>query len=134
VSTVEQVEKIISLSVENVAISSAAIGNPDLIAKAAAVVGSQSSAVVIDVKKVKSREPYELFIHNGGKATGLGPVEFAKMAERLGADELVINSIDCDGVMKGYDLELTRKVHEAISLPSTVLGGAGSLKDIAALI
>jgi cyclase len=134
VKTVKQIEEIISLGVEKVAISSAAIGNPDLIAKAAATVGSQSIVVVMDVKKDNSRESYELFIHNGRKGTGLGPVEFAKTAERLGAGELVVNSIDCDGLMKGYDLQLARKVRDAINIPITVLGGAGSLKDIAALI
>jgi imidazole glycerol-phosphate synthase subunit HisF len=134
VKTVEQVEEIISLGVEKVAISSAAIGNPDLIAKAAEVVGNQSIVVVMDVKKVEGRELYEIFIHNGTGGTGLNPVEFAKRAEDLGAGELVINSIDCDGSMRGYDLQLARRVRDATNLPITVLGGAGSLKDIAALI
>jgi cyclase len=134
VKTVEQVEEIISLGVEKVAISSAAIGNPELIAKAAEVVGSQSIVVVMDVKKVDVRDPYEIFIHNGTSGTGLNPVEFAKRAEDLGAGELVINSIDCDGQMKGYDLPLARIVRDATNLPITVLGGAGSLKDIAVLI
>jgi len=134
VKTVEQIEEIISLGVEKVAISSAAISNPDLIAKAAAVVGSQSIVVVMDVKKVKSRELYELFVYNGRQSTGLGPLEFAKTAERLGAGELLINSIDCDGLMAGYDLQLARKVRDTTNLPMTVLGGAGSLEDIAALV
>jgi cyclase len=134
VKTVEQVKEIISLGVEKVAISSAAIGNPELIAKAAEVVGSQSIVVVMDVKKVEAREPYEVFIHNGTKGTGLSPVEFAKTAEYLGAGELVINSIDRDGLMKGYDFQLAGRVRDANNLPMTVLGGAGSLKDIAALI
>jgi cyclase len=134
VKTVEQVEKIISLGVEKIAISSAAIANPDLIAKAAEVVGSQSIVVVMDVRKVKSGGPYEIFVDNGRKGSGLSPVEFAKTAEHQGAGELVINSIDCDGLMKGYDLQLARKVRDATNLPITVLGGAGSLKDIASLI
>lgn len=134
IKTVAQVEEIISLGVEKVAISSGAIGNPDLIAQAAKVVGSQSIVVVMDVKKGPSREAYELFIHNGTKGTGLSPVEFAKTAEQLGAGELVINSIDCDGMMKGYDLQLARDVRDVTNLPITILGGAGSLKDIATLI
>lgn len=133
VKTVEQVEEIISVGVEKVAISSAAIRNPELIAKAAEVVGNQSIVVVMDVKKSKS-EGYELFTHNGTKVTGLNPFEFAKRVEQLGAGELVINSIDRDGTMTGYDLELARKVREATHLPITILGGAGSLKDIAVLI
>jgi cyclase len=134
VKTVKQIEEIISLGVEKVAMSSAAIVDPDLIAKAAAVVGSQSVVVVMDVKKVTSRERYEIYIHNGAKGTGLHPVEFAKKAEQLGAGELVINSIDCDGLMAGYDLRLAREVRDASNLPITVMGGAGSLNDIAALI
>jgi cyclase len=102
--------------------------------KAAEVVGSQSIVVVMDVKKVKSHESYGIFVYNGREDTGLNPVEFAKMAEQLGAGELVINSIDRDGLMIGYDLELARKVRDATNLPITILGGAGSLNDIAVLI
>src|SRR5207245_2638778 len=80
--------------------------------------------VVMDVKKIKGREAYDIFIHNGTKVTVLSPVEFAKTAEHLGAGELVINSIDCDGLMTGYDLQLARKVRDATNLPMTVLGGA----------
>lgn len=134
VKTVEQVEEIISLGVEKVAISSGAVANPELIARAAAVVGSQSIVVVMDVRKLRSSETYALLIHNGTKVTGLNPIEFAKTAERLGAGELVINSIDRDGIMKGYDLQLVKRVREVANLPITVLGGAGSLRDIAALV
>jgi imidazole glycerol-phosphate synthase subunit HisF len=134
VKTVEQVEEIISLGVEKVAISSGAVRNLELIAKAAEVVGSQSIVVVMDVKRVKAPELYEIFVYNGRQATGVNPVEFAKRAENLGAGELVINSIDRDGLMTGYDLELARTVREATNLPITVLGGAGSLNDIASLI
>ena len=134
VKTVEQIEEIIRVGVEKVAISSGAIRNPELIAKGAEVVGSQSIVVVMDVKRVESGKAYEIFVHNGGEGTGLSPIEFAKKAERLGAGELVINSIDCDGLMTGYDFELARRVREATNLPITVLGGAGSLNDIAALI
>jgi len=134
VKTVEQVEEIISLGVEKVAISSAVMGNPGLVAKAAAVVGSQSIVVVMDVKKARAGEHYEIYIHNGTKGTGLNPVEFARKAEHLGAGELVISSIDFEGLMTGYDLQLAKRVREATHLPITVLGGAGSLKDIASLI
>lgn len=134
VKNVEHVEKIISLGVEKVAMSSAALGNPGIVAQAAKVVGSQSIVVVMDVKKAGSKSPYELWTHNAGRRTGHSPVEFAKQMESLGAGEVVINSIDRDGVMKGYDLELVYEIRKAIGLPVTVLGGAGSLKDIAALV
>lgn len=134
VKTVAQVEKIISLGVEKVAMGSSVVGDPGLVAQAAEVVGSQSIVVVMDVKKTACGGGYEVWTHNGTKPTGRTPVEFAGQVEGLGAGEVVINAIDRDGVMKGYDLDLVGTVHEAISLPITVLGGAGSLKDIEALI
>lgn len=134
VKTVEQVERIVSLGAEKVAMSSVAISDPELVLRAAEVVGNQSIVVVMDVKKTGRSGKYELWTHNAGKPTGQSPVEFAKQVEMMGAGEVVINSIDRDGVMEGYDLELVNEIREAISLPITVLGGAGSLKDVAALI
>jgi cyclase len=134
VKTPDQVQKIVSLGVEKVAISSAAIQTPELISEAAVRVGNQSIVVVLDVKKTGLLRRYELFTHNGSKKTGLNPAEFAQRAQSLGAGEVVINSIDQDGVMKGYDLDLVRSVRDAITLPLTVLGGAGTLEDISKLI
>lgn len=135
VKTVEQIQKIISLGVEKVAVSSAAVSTPELISVAASRVGSQSIVVVMDVKTTGlSSGCYELFTHNGTQSIGLHPVDVAKRVEALGAGEVVVNSIDRDGVMEGYDLELITQVRNAISVPMTVLGGAGTLKDIAALI
>lgn len=133
VKSIEQVERIISLGVEKVAMSSAPVSNPEIIKEAARVVGSQSIVVVMDVSKRGTGE-YELRTHNSGKATGFSPVDFARRVENLGAGEVVINSIDQDGVMKGYNLELVHLVRNAISLPITVMGGAGSLQDIRTLI
>ena len=132
VSTVEQFERIVSLGVEKVAISSAAVLNPDLITHASQRVGSQSVVVVMDVKKTK-KERYQIFTHNGAKDTGVDAIEFALRSAERGAGEIVINSIDRDGMMKGYDLTLVRQVRAAVSVPLTALGGAGSLQDIAAL-
>ena len=134
VKSVEQVERIISLGVEKVAVSSAAVCNPGIVAQAAKVVGSQSIVVVMDVKKNVRGSNYEIWTHNASKPAGKSPVDLAKQVEALGAGEVIINSIDRDGVMKGYDIDLVNEIREAISLPITVLGGAGSLKDIAALI
>jgi imidazole glycerol-phosphate synthase subunit HisF len=133
VKTVEQVERIVSLGVEKVAMSSAAVSNPQIIFQSAKVVGSQSIVVIMDVDR-KAEGGYELRTHNGGKPTGLSPMDFARQVEDLGAGEVVINSIERDGLMSGYDLELIGMVRAAINLPITVLGGAGSMKDIAALI
>lgn len=134
VKTIEQVKKIIKLGVEKVAISSATLENPALISVIAEAVGSQSVVVVLDVRKNPENGNYELWTHNGKKNAGKNPIQFAREMENLGAGEIILNSIDNDGVMKGYDLALVDQVRQSITLPLTVIGGAGSLKDIESLI
>lgn len=134
VKSAVQAKEIIGLGVEKVAISSAAVENPSLISKIAEEIGNQSVVVVLDVKKRLLGGKYEVWTHNGKNNTGKCPIELAKDVEKLGVGEIVINSIDNDGEMKGYDLVLSRKIREAISVPMTVLGGAGSLKDMGSLI
>jgi len=133
VKTVEQAQKIFSLGIEKIALSSAVLQNPKLITEISDRVGAQSVIVVLDVKK-KLLGGYEVYTHNGKKATGINPFKFAEEAQMLGAGEIVINSIDKDGVMKGYDMELISKIREKITVPMTVLGGAGSLEDIEKVI
>jgi len=133
VKTVEQAQRIFGLGIEKIALSSAVIQKPELIAEIAARVGNQSVIVVLDVKR-KLLGGYEVYTHNGKKGTGINPFKFVEEAEKLGAGEIIINSIDQDGVMKGYDMNLIDKVRERISLPLTVLGGAGSLDDIGKVI
>jgi cyclase len=132
VTTPEQAQRIFELGVEKIAISASALARPELITEIAERVGSQSVVVVLDVKK-KLFGGYEVYTHNGKKKTGENPIEFAAKAEALGAGEIVINSIDQDGVMKGYDLSLIDNVREKITIPMTVLGGAGNLSDIKSL-
>ncbi len=133
VKTVEQAEKIFSLGIEKIAISSACIQRPNIITEIAARVGTQSVIVVMDIKK-KLLGGYEIYTHNGKKSTGLNPLDFALKVQQLGAGEIIINSIDQDGVMKGYDVGIIDKMREKISIPMTVLGGAGSLSDIKKII
>lgn len=134
VKDVEQIKRIFGLGVEKVAISAAAVDNPVLISEAARCVGNQSIVVVIDVKKKAMFGRYDVWTHNGFKNTGKNPVEFAKQMENLGVGEIVINSIDHDGMMKGYDLDLIDNIRKVITVPLTALGGAGSLDDIGGLI
>ena len=135
VKTIDQIQKIIGLGVEKVALGSVAVNNPQLISEAVERIGSQSIVVVMDVKnKGLLGNKYRLFTHNGTNASSLDPAEFAKKVEALGAGEVLINSIDRDGMQNGYDLKLVTAVRDSTSLPLTVLGGAGSLDDIAALI
>ncbi len=132
VRTVQHFERLVSLGVEKVSIGAAAVHTPDLIGEAASRVGSQSVVVVIDVKQANGR--LQAWTHNGTRPVGTDPVELARVAQAKGAGEIVLNSIDRDGRMQGYDLDLLRKVRAAVSLPITCLGGAGSLADMSGLI
>lgn len=133
VTNSEQVERIVGLGVEKVALSAAAVRSTELIGEAAAKVGSQSIVVVIDVKRTGLMRRYEVVTHNGSQRTGLDPEEFAMRVEAAGAGEIVINSVDSDGEMLGYDHQLINAVRQKVSLPMTVIGGAGSLADIEGL-
>lgn len=134
VKTVEQFERLIAVGVEKVAVSSAAVDEPALIARAAERVGSQSVVVIIDVKTSGLLRRLEVVSLNATRCSGFDPVVFARKMEDLGAGEIVLNSVDRDGQLRGYDLDLVERVRQAISVPLTVLGGAGSLDDIRELV
>jgi imidazole glycerol-phosphate synthase subunit HisF len=134
VKNAEQVKRIIALGVEKIAISSAAIQNPSLVADMAEAVGSQSVVAVLDVKPRSWGSKYDVWTQNATVNTRRHPAELAVEMEQAGVGEIVVNSIVDDGRMKGYDLKLVEMVREATSVPLTVLGGAGSLADIGKLI
>ncbi len=133
IKSTEQALRIFSLGVEKISVSSAAIENPDLVTEIANRVGNQSAVVILDVKK-KTFGGYEVVTHNAKRSTGKSPIDLAKEFESKGAGEIVINSVDQDGQMKGFDFELVEKIRNVTSCPLTVLGGAGSLDDIGRLI
>ncbi len=132
VATPDQVQRIIKLGVEKVAMSSAAIADPALVTEAARIVGSQSIAVVADVRR-RTDGLSEVFTHNGTRATGKSPEAVARLATEAGAGEFIVNDIDRDGMLTGYDLGLVARCRAETTLPMTVLGGAASLDDIAGL-
>jgi len=134
VKTREQAKRIIGLGVEKVAISSAFIDRPDIVTEIAEEIGSQSVAVVLDVRKPLFGKGYDVWTHNGRKNTKLSAGDLAAKAQSLGAGEIVVNSIDRDGLMGGYDLALARHVRGSATLPMTFLGGAGSLNHLSELI
>lgn len=133
IKSVEQAKKTFSLGVEKIALSSVAIENENILPELVQQVGSQSVVVIIDVKK-KLFGGYEIVINNGLTKTGLNPNEFIKKLLHYNIGEIVINSVDNDGVMKGYDLKLIDSIKEIINIPMTILGGAGSLEDISSAI
>lgn len=124
VKTLEDISLLLRLGADKVSINSAAVLDPEFITAASAQFGSQCIVVSIDVRFQKGG--WEVFIHGGKKATGLSPVFFAKEAEKRGAGEIFLTSIDHDGCMDGYDLLLVKNVAEAVSLPVIASGGAGN--------
>lgn len=130
ITSVGEAKKIIGLGAEKIAISSAAIKNPFLIKDIAKAVGKQSVVVVLDVKKKGLFGETEIFTHNGKERTGIMLKDFLKTINEIGIGELVINSIEDDGKMTGYNFKLFDIAREIVDVPMTILGGAGSLEDI----
>jgi imidazole glycerol-phosphate synthase subunit HisF len=134
VSTVEQARRIISLGAEKVALSSAIVDNPLLCAEIGVAVGVQSVVVVLDVKKRKLLGGYDIYTHNGKVKSKRKFKEFVVELNQIGVGEIVINSIDKDGKMNGYDMDLVSSLRDLCDTPITVLGGAGTLDHIKNLI
>jgi cyclase len=134
IRSMDHARRIIGLGVEKVALSSRAVEDPGLISVIADEIGSQSVVVVLDVRKRTDGCDYEVWTHNGRRRTGKSLRCVLAEVQALGAGEIVVNSIEEDGRMMGYDLELADLVRGATRLPMTMLGGAGSLADIGRLI
>ena len=130
----EQAVRIISLGFEKISISAAALERPALIGEMAEAVGSQSVVVTLDVRKNTLFSGYTVYTRNGRDKRKVDLLEFCQQAVRLGAGEIVINSIDRDGAMSGYDLELAKRVRTAITSPLSMLGGAGEVSHMQELI
>jgi imidazole glycerol-phosphate synthase subunit HisF len=134
VRTVEQARAIVGVGVEKVAISAAAIEDPSLLTRVADEIGRQSVVVVLDVKRAKGQNDYEVWTHNASRNTGRIVLALASEMERNGAGEIVVNNIDRDGTMEGFDLDLAARLRGAVGVPVTILGGAGSLAHLKQLI
>ena len=128
IRSMEAAERILALGVEKVVVSSYAVQNPEFIREAARAFGSQSVVVCLDVRK-RLLGGYEVYTHQAAKRSRMEPVAWAKRVEQLGAGELVVQSVDRDGTMAGYDLELTRAVAGAVGVPVIACGGAGQNDD-----
>lgn len=128
ITTLDQVHELLKIGYEKVVINTALVRNPELIAKSADQFGSQSIVASIDAKKIGS--DYKCFISDGTEETKWNPVDLAKEAERLGAGEIIINSIDNDGMMNGYDIDLVKSVADVVSIPVIAIGGASGINDL----
>jgi len=132
VRDLEDVRTILKLGVEKVVINTAAVENPDFVTEAARINGSSSVVVSIDARRTLFGR-YRVCTHAGSRKTALEPVAFAKRMAGAGAGEILINAIDRDGTMQGYDLPLTRSVADAVDIPVVACGGAGSIGDFRAV-
>jgi len=130
VRAVDDVRRLLNAGADKVGINSSAISNPQLVFDASQKYGSQCIVVAIDAKKASDGR-WEVFTHGGRKATGLDAVEWAKKMQNLGAGEILLTSMDRDGTKIGFDLDLTRSVSDAISIPVIASGGVGGLQDLA---
>jgi imidazole glycerol-phosphate synthase subunit HisF len=133
IRTIEDIRELLNAGSDKVSINSAACRDPDFVRQAAKRFGSQCIVVNIDPKRVQrdGREVWEVHINGGRIPTGLEAVAWAREVERLGAGEIVLTSMDCDGTKDGYDLEMTAAVSEAVSIPVVASGGAGSPEHLA---
>lgn len=126
ISTVEDFRLLLKEGADKISINSAAIRNPRLISDAADKFGRQCVVVAIDAKRRVSGDGWNVYINGGRIDTGLDALTWAKIADKLGAGEILLTSMDCDGTKAGYDIELTRAVSEAVSIPVIASGGAGT--------
>ena len=129
VRTVEDVRNLLLAGADKVSFNSAAVADPDVVARAADKFGSQCIVVAIDAKTV-SPGKWEIFIHGGRKPTGIDAVEFAKLVTQKGAGEILLTSMDRDGTKSGFNLPLTRAVSDAVNVPVIASGGVGNLDHL----
>ncbi|MBE6020631.1 MAG: imidazole glycerol phosphate synthase subunit HisF [Firmicutes bacterium] len=127
INSLEDFDRVLKCGADKVSVNSGAIKNPDLIAQAAQKYGDQCVVLSVDVKRVDGK--FCVFAKGGRENTGLDAIEWIKRGEANGAGEIVVNSIDTDGVKKGFDIELLKLVNDAVNVPVIASGGAGCIKD-----
>ena len=127
------IRALLNAGTDKVSLNTAAVQHPRLIKEASEKFGSQCIVLAIDAKRTTNHEPrttrWEVYINGGRTPTGLDALKWAKKAERLGAGEILLTSMDCDGAKNGYDLELTRAIAAAVNIPVIASGGAGKKED-----
>jgi cyclase len=134
ITNADQAAKIISLGYEKISVSAAAVERPELISELATRIGTQSVVMTLDVRREGLMGGHTLYTHNAKRKHRLDIYKFIVRAEELGAGEIVMNSIDRDGMMQGYDLRLAKRVRDSVNTPLSFVGGAGEIKHLQELI
>lgn len=132
VRTNDDIRALLKAGADKVSLNTAAIINPDIVRSSSLRFGNQCIVVAIDAKRAGTAKRWKVYTHGGRKETELDAVAWARTVEKLGAGEILLTSMDCDGVKDGYDLELTRAVSEAVGIPVIASGGAGKMKHFSA--
>ena len=130
VRTVDDIRALLNAGADKVSINTAAVLRPEVVKEASDWVGSQCIVVAIDAKQREGAEGWIVYTHGGRYPTGRDAIEWARYVEELGAGEILLTSMDCDGTKTGYDVELTRAVSEALQIPVIASGGAGTLEHL----
>ncbi len=128
ISTVEDFRRLLCEGADKISVNSSAIRNPRLIADAADKFGRQCVVVAIDAKRRADNSGWNVYVNGGRIDTGLDAVTWARIADKLGAGEILLTSMDCDGTKAGYDIELTKAISQAVSIPVIASGGAGTMQ------
>jgi cyclase len=129
ISSIEDIKNLLLAGADKVSINTAAIKNHNFIKESSIRFGSQCIVIAIDAKKIANNK-WEIFTHGGRNYTGIDAIEYAKIAEKNGAGEILLTSMDRDGTKTGYDLELTRTIANLVSIPVIASGGVGNLDDL----
>lgn len=126
INAVEDMKRILRAGADKVSVNTAAVNRPELISEGSKIFGAQCIVVAIDAKSKGDGNGWEVYTHGGRTPTGIDAVEWAKKAEALGAGEILLTSMDCDGQKDGFNLPLTRAISEAVKIPVIASGGAGN--------
>lgn len=130
IRSIDDIRDILRAGADKVTVNTTAVENPEFIREASGIFGNQCICVAIDAKRTGSGDGFEVYTYGGRRGTGIGAVDWAKKAEELGAGEILLTSMDCDGTKAGFDIGLTRTIAETVNIPVIASGGAGTLEHL----
>ena len=126
----DDIHQMLNAGADKISLNTSAVLDPAIVGKASAHFGNQCIVVAIDARRIQDREQWEVYTHGGRKPTGIDAIEWARKVVEFGAGEILLTSMDCDGVQTGYDIALNRLISEAVEVPVIASGGAGKLEHL----